>query len=285
MNKKVAFLTTIYPMKKAYLYDFFNSLQQQTYKKFDVIVVNDGFVNLEEFTTEFNAMTIVELQHTETAAKNREFGIDYVKENNYDVLIFGDSDDYFDANRIQLSIDLLKNFDIIVNDLTLFNDQNGIYSKRYISNRVKDCTQIELDFIRDKNIFGLSNTAVNVSILDHINFEKDLIAVDWYLYTTLLLKNKKAIFTNKTITYYRQYANNTIGIGTKTIETILKGILVKNKHYSLLKKEDNVFAALHENILKLNKRVEDQSSVVELGIDDIENPLWWEEIKFIEKGK
>lgn len=284
MNKKIAFLTTIFPMDNAYLYDFFNSLQKQTNKNFDVIVVNDGYENLEQFKRKFNDLSIIELPHSDTPAKNREFGINYIRENSYDVLIFGDSDDYFDANRIQLSIELLNSFDIVVNDLTLFDGKNGIYNKKYISNRIKDSSNIELDFIKDKNIFGLSNTAVNVSILDNIHFDKDLIAVDWYLYSTLLLRNKKAIFTNKTITYYRQYENNTIGIGPLTMDTILKGISVKSKHYSSLQEEYKPFAILHKYMLELKKRVENQHGIKELNSQNIENPLWWEEIKLIQTG-
>ena len=48
MNPKIAFLTTVFPMKTEYLYDFFDSLQKQTYKKFNIIVVNDGYENFEE---------------------------------------------------------------------------------------------------------------------------------------------------------------------------------------------------------------------------------------------
>ena len=40
-NKKTAFLTTIFEMNKRYLQDFFKSLKNQTYKNFDIIVVND----------------------------------------------------------------------------------------------------------------------------------------------------------------------------------------------------------------------------------------------------
>ena len=284
MNKKIAFLTTIFPMNKAYLCDFFNSLQNQAYKNFDVIVVNDGYENFEEFTTEFKNLSIVELKHSNTLAKNREFGINYVKDNYYDILVFGDSDDYFDTNRVQVSVDILKDFDIVVNDLTLFNDENGIYCKRYISNRIKNNTEIELEFIKDKNIFGFSNTAVKVSVLENINFDKDLIAVDWYLYSILLLRKKKAVFNSKTVTYYRQYINNTIGFGSNTIETILKGIAVKNKHYSLLQKEDIMFKALRENILEFKKRIVGNFCITELTKQKIENPLWWEEVRLIEEG-
>ena len=36
---KIGFLTTIFPMKERYIYDFFDSIKNQIYKNFDVIVV------------------------------------------------------------------------------------------------------------------------------------------------------------------------------------------------------------------------------------------------------
>ena len=214
MNKKIAFLTTIFPMNDKYLYDFFDSLQRQTYKFFDIIVINDGYQNFNILTEKYNKLNIIELKYSSTIAKNREYGINYVIDNNYDILIFGDSDDYFMENRIEKSIEMLESYDIIVNDLSLF-DEDGVFIEKYISNRIKNKTEIDFKFVEDKNIFGLSNTAVNVSILDKVQFDKDLIAVDWFLYKSLLKLKYSAIFTNETETYYRQYANNTIGLDTK----------------------------------------------------------------------
>ena len=57
----------------------------------------------------------------------------------------------------------------------------------------------------------MSNSAVNLKILDYVNFPSDVVAVDWYLYRGLLKENQ-AIFTYDMITYYRQYDNNTIGL-------------------------------------------------------------------------
>ena len=214
MNKKIAFLTTIFPMKIEYLYDFFNSLEKQTYKNFDIIVVNDGYENFKLLIDKYNTLNIIEVKYSNTIAKNREYGINYVIDKKYDILIFGDSDDYFSNNRIEHSIDLLGQFDIVINDLSLFNEKS-IYCKRYISNRIKNGTKINFEFIKDKNIFGLSNTALNINILDNIVFDKDMVAVDWFLYKSLLKLEYSAIFTNETETYYRQYKNNTIGLDIK----------------------------------------------------------------------
>lgn len=272
MKNKTAFLTTIFPMERCYLFEFFDSLRKQTYTKFDVIVINDNYEGFSEIKEAFSELNLIELFSSGTPAENRAHGINYVINAAYENLIFGDSDDYFDANRVQVSIDILCDYDIVVNDLSLFKN-NGIYCEKYISNRIQNKELISLDFIKDKNIFGLSNTAVKVSALDPVNFEQDLIAVDWYFFSTLLLKNLTAVFTNQTQTYYRQYESNTIGIGINSQETFLKTRQVKSKHYSLLVKKSSVFKELYEceNDLDIND--------LQDGFFQQKNktPFWWEE--------
>jgi glycosyltransferase involved in cell wall biosynthesis len=209
--KNIVFLTTIFPMKEQFLIDFFNSLSRQTYDKFDVVVVNDGYDNFYDIKIKYQNLSIIELPYSDTTAKNREYGINYCIDNKYDVLIFGDSDDYFSDNRIEESLKYLETFDIVVNDLNLF-DKNGTYEEKYISNRLNHESEVKLDYIQDKNIFGLSNTAIKTNILDGVKFDQDLISVDWYLYKELLRKGYNSIFTNKAITYYRQHKDNTIGL-------------------------------------------------------------------------
>jgi glycosyltransferase involved in cell wall biosynthesis len=211
---KVAFLTTIFPMKDKYLLDFFNSLVEQSYKFFDIVVVNDGYEKFRKIREKYNNLTIIELPCTSTPAKNREYGINYCLDKKYDILIFGDSDDYFSNNRVALSMKYLETHDIVVNDLTLFNEQ-GVYINKYISNRLDNNSEVDYQFIQDKNIFGLSNTAVNLNILKRVFFDKEMKIVDWFLFKQLLKSGKKAIFTNKIITFYRQHLNNTIGLTNK----------------------------------------------------------------------
>jgi glycosyltransferase involved in cell wall biosynthesis len=209
--KNVAFLTTIFPMKEQFLIDFFDSLSRQTYDKFDVIVVNDGYDNFYDVKMKYQNLSIIELPYSDTPAKNREYGINYCIDNKYDILIFGDSDDYFSNNRITKSVKLLSDHEIVVNDLTTF-DKIGIVQHKYISNRVKNNSIINYSFIKDKNIFGMTNTAINLNILDKVKFDDSLVAVDWLMFKDLLKLGHKAIFTNEIISYYRQYSDNTIGL-------------------------------------------------------------------------
>jgi len=209
--KNVAFLTTIFPMEGQFLIDFFDSLSGQTYDNFDVIVVNDGYDNFYDVKMKYQNLSIIELPYSDTPAKNREYGINYCIKRKYDILIFGDSDDYFSNNRVELSLNMLNSNDIVVNDVSLFSDR-GVYETMYISNRLSDNSKVNFNYIKNKNIFGLSNTALKINILSKVSFDKDLVAVDWYLYKGLLKNGCKAIFTNKAITYYRQHKDNTIGL-------------------------------------------------------------------------
>ena len=61
----------------------------------------------------------------------------------------------------------------------------------------------------------MSNTAINLKKLTKVFFDDKIIAVDWYFFKRLLEKGLKAIFTNETITYYRQHEKNTIGLSIK----------------------------------------------------------------------
>jgi len=207
---KTALLTTIFPIKKEFLVDFFNSLGSQTYKEFEIVVVNDGFKNFEEIKKEYKNLNVIELPYSNTPAKNREFGINWCKKNGYEILIFGDSDDYFEKDRIEVSLKRLEKYSVVINDVSLFNE-DGIFIERYFSKRLKNYFEFDFDFIKDKNICGFSNSAVNLSLIDKIEFDRDLKIVDWYFYKSLL-KKTKAIFTNDTVTYYRQYSNNLIGL-------------------------------------------------------------------------
>jgi len=264
---KIAFFTTIFTMNEHYLYDFFNSLRNQTYQKFDIIVVNDGYKNFEKIKTLYSkTLNIIELQYSNTPVKNREYGINYCIDNNYDFLIFGDSDDYFKNNRVEKSIELLKKTDVVVNDLNLF-DENSIYQRMYLSKRLKNHQNVDFNFIRNKNIFGLSNTALKLKDSKKIELPNDLIALDWYIFSMLLIAGKKAIFTNETVSYYRQHGQNIIGLKQLDEISFNLALKVKIKHYKALNKLSKRFD-IDLNKLR-NKKITKKK---------INNPLWWEQV-------
>ena len=279
-EKKIAFLTTLFPVCESYLHDFLQSLTKQTWKKFDLIILNDGFNDFQLFKKKYSNLNIIELPSANNIAKNREALIKYSRANNYDIAIFGDIDDYFSENRIEVVSNLLNENDIVVNDLTTIMNNKTI-TKNILSKRLKNNDVIPLDFVLDKNIFGFTNTAINLEILKSLDiyFDDKLLAVDWYFYTTLLLLNKKAIFTNEVNTYYRQHTDNIAGLGNINKETILKLIKIKEQHYRLLSKQNDHFKALLINNLKLSEQVQNKKKLKEIERHNttlVSPLLWWE---------
>ena len=211
-KNKVSFLTTIFSNNSEYLNDFFDSLKNQTFKDFDVIVVNDGYEKFDVIKKKYEQyLNIIEIKYSNTPAKHREQGVNFCIESHYEILIFGDSDDYFADNRVEKSIQLLKRNEIVFNDLNLF-DNRGVYEEKYISNRLNNYDVIDFQFLKDKNVLGMSNTALKLKNISKVTFDPKITAVDWFFFKSLLSKGLKAIFTNETVSYYRQHGNNLVGL-------------------------------------------------------------------------
>ena len=91
---KVAVLSVIYPGVEEFLGDFLASLSEQTFAAFRLFLVNDGlerFVDVEER----HDLDIEEIKYCGTIAKVREFGINVIRREGYDCLVFADADDFF----------------------------------------------------------------------------------------------------------------------------------------------------------------------------------------------
>ena len=285
---KVAFFTVVFPSVAKYLNDFFDSLIKQSIRDFDVIIVNDGIAGLQDLLHQYSDLNIIHDNYHNTPSKIREYCINNIKSMNYDIIIFGDADDYFEGNRVYKCLELLENYDIVVNDFVIVDADKNELEKSYLSKRVKNGDIINYDFIIDKNLFGLSNTAIRTSTFNDITFDENLIAVDWFFFS-ILLRSNRAVFTNETLTYYRQHSDNTIGIGDFDFNKLKSGLEVKLLHYKLMSEVDSKFFNLYEKFKELNNRLEIDESfldeyILRIKESDIYYPLWWEEIRLPGEG-
>ncbi|WP_029846620.1 NeuD/PglB/VioB family sugar acetyltransferase [Vibrio parahaemolyticus] len=281
---KTAVLTTIFPINEEYVHDYFNSLEHQTVQGFDVILVNDGFGDLNVFKNLYSNLNIIELESAGNIAKNREVMCQFALKNQYEAAVFADIDDHFSENRIAHSLELLREYDVVVNDLTAFNENKEL-AVQILSSRITDGDEISLDFIRDKNLFGLSNTAIRLVGLeaDTFRFPRTLIAVDWFLFTRLLYQSKRAVFTNQAITFYRQHQENTVGIGDVTKESLKQSLKVRETHYKHMLTISDAFQAEfdsnHKLMAQLNQ-VDECEKILKLNQTNSSSPLlWWEIIR------
>lgn len=282
VQSKTAVLTTIFPVNEEYVHDYFKSLEHQLVQSFDVILVNDGFDNLNLFKSLYSKLNIIELESAGNIAKNRELMCQFALQNKYDVAVFADIDDHFSDNRIACSLELLKDYDVVVNDLVAF-DEVGEICNKILSSRINDGDEISLNFIRDKNVFGLSNTSIRLSSVeaDTLRFPFELIAVDWFLFSRLLLQSKRAVFTSKALTYYRQHQGNIVGIGGVTKNTLQKALEVRNNHYNYMLEFSDTFQKeleLNNKLINRLSKNNESSKVLKMNQLTSKSPLFWWEV-------
>lgn len=281
----------IYPKVQKYLVDYCEHVKSQDTNNFDILILDDGFTG--KFPLKNKRITIIDIKNKLTPAEIRMLGIKYAIENDYKYVIFSDTDDYFSLNRISVSINKLENYDFVFNELYLINEKKDVIQKSYYNNSLKKVEYTSYLEIINRNLFGLGNAAVKVNKLKKLFIPREIIAVDWWIFSILLLNKCKGEFIKKAITYYRQHNNNFIGISKKLNKTILqKGIKTKQIHYKNLliycedhkmKEATKIYCKKLEEINTLNKYIQDDSfckryiDVINKNYSKIFNG-WWSEI-------
>ena len=277
---KIALFTVFYPGAETYVDEFFNSVLNQTYKNFDLIIVNDGYKD-DNLASHCPNLNIIELRGDATISGNRAIGINYAIDNAYDYLFLCDVDDYMYPTRVEHVLESFGDNDIIVNDLDIVDADRKLIVKDYFQKTINANTILDKDFIKDKNIFGFSNSALKVSAFSKVSFPVDLKVVDWYFFTQLLNEGLKAQFLDESLTEYRQHSGNMIGISSFTIDVFKKLIELKKKQYSYIKEVYPVYQKLYDQMLNLSKLPDNELQIIiDKNTDITPYPVWWENVKF-----
>jgi len=276
--------TVVYPSSLMYWRDFLNSLISQD-EPTDLVVVhediNPRLLGLENF----RGRTIA-VRGTNDGLENRRIMIEAALGECYEWLIFADSDDYFDPARNSVISRLARNCDCVVNDLAIIDRDGQLLRDAQWSGRLGEEKIIDPVFLEDKNIMGLSNTAIKADFLKGISVPSGVLAADWYLFTLAIRKGARALFTSSTRTYYRQHGNNAAGaVDMLSAERVSAAVRVKAAHYRLLPKglpgvepRNKYFGQLSGEIdrdpLRLEKYMREMSQVPAEGL------YWWENAPF-----
>jgi hypothetical protein len=137
----------------------------------------------------------------------------------------------------------------------------------------------------ETNIFGLSNTAVNLEKFVNIKIPEEIQVADWFLFSIQILNNRKAIFTNEFSTYYRQHIHNVAHINDKTLTQLLNELKVKSIHYSHMSKYSKNYDTLKELISEfafLND-MKTYEYFLNISLKKVEpSKAWWSLIKIKE---
>ncbi len=287
MTHKVAFFSVVFPGVEKYLDDFFSSLKDQTYKDFDLVLVNDKLENFGKFTERYQHLNIIEIKSQDTPVKNREKGFQFLAGQKYEDIILGDADDYYGLDRIEKCLSWLTKYDIVVNDFDLVNTDSCLIKEKYISQRLPHRYEVGFDFLKNKNIFGFGNSAIKGSALKSCRFGDDLIAVDWFLFSCLLKEGFSAVFVNDTKTYHRLYDYNTLSLDQITPFTFQNGLDIKIRHFAKMISVDDSFNILKQQLEQLRQELQEADGwcqYIELVKKEVNRPpLWLEEIQWIRR--
>ena len=132
-NFLISIVIPVYNAEK-YLGGCLNSIQNQTYKNFEVILVNDGSIdNSESICKSFvEAYTRFRyyLKGNGGASSARNFGLNHVTG---DYITFIDADDWVEENHLEVLINNIKenNSDMAVSSIKKFDNSNNFYFRVY----------------------------------------------------------------------------------------------------------------------------------------------------------
>ncbi len=273
------FFSVVYPQALPYLKDMRESVLSQTRKDFDVIIVNDG-CDKERIIAELQGLDITILEAEGGFTANRLQGINYAQNKGYKYFLFCDADDSFTSNRYERTIAEFEesNADIIVCNLNIANEKCEPFLTSYFSKEIPEDRWIDADFLNDKNILGMSNTAIRLNALtENIQIPETPI-VDWLLFTVLILKGLKAKYITDSMVNYRQYNTNMIGITRYDAASFKKLARLKNNHYKLLVESGyHQYEKLYKESMALQSLSDEEiERIVKREQNYHPQPLWWQ---------
>lgn len=282
----IAVFSVIYPGIEPYLPDFLNSLSKQTDKNFCVFLINDGMNNVPVCIDSVDLSVKIKKRSGLPAAL-RKAGIEWITREGADAVVFADADDYFAKDRIEVSKRLLNTVDIVCNELILIGENFDV-PLAMLGRYLEEGEAIHSQFLMSANCMGLSNTSLRTQGIPFkymAQIPEDIIAFDWAFFSLCLLyTDAKAVFTQQTRTYYRQYENNLASPVSLTEAQILRGVRVKRDHYRLLARFDREYTELAEVFGQLLFQLQEDTSLRTEYCGAVRRqsspvPLWWEPIK------
>lgn len=287
---KTACLTVIYPGVEDFIEEYLQGIQRQTFKNFDLVVINDRFpLSIEQILKRMNIKVEV-FDCFQTPQGNRLHGLKMCRQLGYDIVVCSDADDVMFDDRIERVVTyFLENEDkkIVYNNLVAHSERErfDLFYKEHIT----------LIDILDFNVLGYGALSVKSDlipfILEHGN--ENVPVFDWWFALIYLLYHPKVDFLGEVYSRYRMHSDNyagpVFGITEKRLE---QGLYVKKTTYSELTEycKQNRFAEEERLFKQKSKEIDEIESfigehslsdyyeLVETHFSDVPKMFWWQDV-------
>jgi glycosyltransferase involved in cell wall biosynthesis len=189
-----------------------NSIQEQTYTNWEVIVVdNHSTDNTQEIIDSFTNLRIkyYKIHNNGVIAASRNKGL---RESNGEWIAFLDSDDWWSPDKLETCVnEITEKIDFIYHDLKIVGQKFSIINTLR-SNRTRQVNKNPfLDMLINGNPISNSSVFVRKKLIDQVGFLNENIvmigAEDFNLWLKIAKITNKFLYLSKFLGYYEYHSN------------------------------------------------------------------------------
>ena len=220
-----------YYKKKDYIKKTINSILKQTYKKFEIIIINDEPGELSKnilsfLKKKYNRIKIINNKKNIGAGKSRNKGINIAKGK---YIAFIDSDDLWKKNKLLKQIEFMrkKNIEISHTSYEIIDDDlvtRGTRQAKLMNYKklIKSCD------------IGLSTVIIKKSLIKNLRFPNLKTKEDYVLWLEIAKKGKTIHALNTKLTQWRKSKNS---LSSSVARKLTDGYYVYRHHlkFSVIK--------------------------------------------------
>jgi hypothetical protein len=226
----------IYPEMEQYFNDYIDSINKQTDKDFELFLFNNGIVDCSNYAERIKnvKVKIIPLNNCkDVIERRRAVSNTLLEEKDVENIIFTDTDDFFDDNRIEVLKNALESNKIVFTDLEAVDVDGNSLERNFIP---VDMFQVGFNDEVNKHFVGFGHSAMKWNLLHKVwPYQDNLKVGDWWFFMSLFSQGYKAFKVTGTIYYYRQYDKNIAGMKVNFDEkNIWWNLSIKEEQYNAM---------------------------------------------------
>lgn len=211
LKQLISIIIPIYNAEKT-LHIMINCLLNQTYKNFEVILVDDGSTDssleLCYKLSRENSNFKVYSKNNQGAYSARNLGL---QKSQGEYIAFLDADDKIDSNYLEILLTACKDADIAICDVSI--EKNGIEINKFThQDSILSRTEAINELLKRKSInSGPCAKLFKKKLISGLHFPPLRVYEDILFVLETFKRSNRIAITNKTSYHYEQFANSTMG--------------------------------------------------------------------------